>query len=78
MGTVVISVTNGNETMSGEPDIHHLAQQFAVLEERMNTMQAEYRTDIARLAEASPSAAGIRKGADEAGTGGYRVFLYPS
>lgn len=32
-------------------DDHELARQIAVLKERMNTMQAEYRTDIARLAE---------------------------
>lgn len=38
--------------MSGTPDIHGLARQFAVLEERMKTMQMEYRTDIAHLAEA--------------------------
>lgn len=37
--------------MSEAPDNHELARQLAVLEERMNTMQAEYRTDIARLAE---------------------------
>ncbi len=37
--------------MGGAPDIHALARQLAVLEERMSTMQAEYRTDIARLAE---------------------------
>jgi len=37
--------------MSGAPDNHELARQLAVLEERMNTHQAEYRTDIARLAE---------------------------
>ena len=37
--------------MSEAPDNHELARQFAVLEERMKTMQAEYRTDIARLAE---------------------------
>jgi len=33
------------------PDIHTIARQLAVLEERMNTQQADYRTDIARLAE---------------------------
>ncbi|MBC6438046.1 MAG: hypothetical protein GDA52_07890 [Rhodobacteraceae bacterium] len=33
------------------PDIHSIARQLAVLEERMNTYQADYRTDIARLAE---------------------------
>ena len=37
--------------MSEPPSVHDLARQLAVLEERMNTMQAEYRTDIARLAE---------------------------
>ncbi|MYF88541.1 MAG: hypothetical protein F4186_03725 [Boseongicola sp. SB0676_bin_33] len=37
--------------MSGTPDTHGLARKLAVLEERMKTMQAEYRTDIARLAE---------------------------
>ena len=37
--------------MSATPDTHGLAWQLAVLEERMKTMQAEYRTDIARLAE---------------------------
>ena len=37
--------------MSDAPDNHELARQLAVLEERMKTMQAEYRTDIARLAE---------------------------
>ena len=37
--------------MSGTPDIHGLARQQAVLEERMKTMQAEYQTDIGRLAE---------------------------
>ena len=37
--------------MSEAPDNHELARQLAVLEERMSTMQAEYRTDIARLAE---------------------------
>ena len=34
-----------------EHNIHELAKQVAVLEERMNTKQAEYKTDIARLAE---------------------------
>ncbi|MBC6438595.1 MAG: hypothetical protein GDA52_10815 [Rhodobacteraceae bacterium] len=33
------------------PDTHSIARQLAVLEERMNTYQADYRTDIARLAE---------------------------
>ncbi len=37
--------------MNGAPDNHALSERIAVLEERMNTMQAEYRTDIARLAE---------------------------
>ena len=37
--------------MSDMPDNHELARRLAVLEERMKTMQAEYRTDIARLAE---------------------------
>ena len=37
--------------MSGAPDDHGLARQVAVLEERMKTMQAEYKTDIGRLAE---------------------------
>ena len=34
-----------------DPTNSELARQFAVLEERMNTKQAEYKTDIARLAE---------------------------
>ncbi len=34
-----------------EPNPHELALRLAVLEERMKTMQAEYKTDIARLAE---------------------------
>lgn len=33
-----------------EPNPHTLAQKLAVLEERMKTMQAEYKTDIAHLA----------------------------
>ena len=37
--------------MSDTPDTHGLARQLAILEERMKTMQSEYRTDIARLAE---------------------------
>ena len=37
--------------MTEAPDTHGLARQVAALKERMNTMQAEYRTDIARLAE---------------------------
>ena len=32
-----------------EPSNHELAKQIAVLEERMNTKQAEYKTDIAQL-----------------------------
>ena len=39
------------EGMSGAPDNHEIDKRLAVLEERMNTMQAEYKTDIARLAE---------------------------
>ena len=35
--------------MSETPDIHQLARQVAVLEERMNTKQAEYRSDLADL-----------------------------
>ena len=35
--------------MSEAPDSHELARQFAVLEERMNTKQAEYRSDLADL-----------------------------
>ncbi len=34
-----------------EQKFQELAKQFVALEERMNTRQAEYRTDIARLAE---------------------------
>ena len=34
-----------------DPTITELARQLAALEERMNTKQAEYKTDIARLAE---------------------------
>ena len=37
--------------MSGAPDNHETNKRLAILEERMNTHQAEYRTDIARLAE---------------------------
>jgi len=33
------------------PDIHELDRRIAVPEERMKTMQAEYRADMARLAE---------------------------
>ena len=36
--------------MSGTPSAEDLARQLAVLEERMKTMQAEYKTDIALLA----------------------------
>ena len=36
--------------MSGTPSAGDLARQLAVLEERMKTMQAEYKTDIAMLA----------------------------
>ena len=36
--------------MSGTPSAEDLARQLAVLEERMKTMQAEYKTDIAMLA----------------------------
>ena len=35
--------------MGDTPDTHGLARQFAVLEERMKTMQADYKTDIAML-----------------------------
>ena len=35
--------------MSGDPDIHHLAQQNAVLEEHMKTHQATYETALERL-----------------------------
>ena len=34
-----------------DPNVHDLAVKMAALEERMKTMQAEYKTDIARLAE---------------------------
>ena len=34
-----------------QPTAHELARSLSVLEERMNTKQAEYKTDIARLAE---------------------------
>ena len=34
-----------------DPSTVELAAKLAVLEERMKTMQAEYKTDIARLAE---------------------------
>ena len=36
--------------MSEAPDSHELARQLVALEGRMNTHQAEYRTDIAKLA----------------------------
>ncbi len=35
-----------------DPCTVELAKKLAALEERMKTMQAEYKTDIARLAEA--------------------------
>ncbi len=35
--------------MSDDPDIHDLARQVAVLEERMNTKQAEYESALDRL-----------------------------
>ena len=34
-----------------ETTAHELARKLSILEERMNTKQAEYQTDIARLAE---------------------------
>ncbi len=34
-----------------DPGTVEMAAKLAVLEERMKTMQAEYKTDIARLAE---------------------------
>ena len=39
------------EAMSEAPSNHELSERLVALEERMNTVQAEYRTDIARLAE---------------------------
>ena len=36
--------------MSGPPSTEDLARHLAVLEERMKTTQAEYKTDIAMLA----------------------------
>ena len=36
---------------SDGPSPHELSERIARLEERMKTMQAEYKTDIARLAE---------------------------
>ena len=35
-----------------EPTVHSVATALAALEERMNTRQAEYKTDIAILAKA--------------------------
>ncbi len=35
--------------MSGVPDNHELARQLAVLEERMNTHQADYRAALERM-----------------------------
>ena len=37
--------------MNTSPDMQDLDKRLAILEERMKTMHAEYRTDIARLAE---------------------------
>ena len=37
--------------MTDGPTPHGLSERIARLEERMKTMQAEYKTDIARLAE---------------------------
>ena len=37
--------------MTDGPTPHELSERIARLEERMKTMQAEYKTDIARLAE---------------------------
>ena len=42
--------------MSGTPDIHGLARQQAVLEERMNTMQAEYETALERFGRQTDTA----------------------
>ena len=36
--------------MGEAPDIHHLARQVAIPEERMKTMQAEYETGLERIA----------------------------
>ncbi len=36
--------------MEQEPTLHGLERQLAVLEERMNTKQQDYKTDIAKLA----------------------------
>ncbi len=38
-------------SIMNEQKIYELEKQVAILEERMNTRQAEYRTDIGRLAE---------------------------
>ena len=35
--------------MSGVPDYHELARQLAVLEERMNTHQADYKASLERM-----------------------------
>ena len=35
--------------MSETPDIHGIARQLAVLEERMNSARTEYRSDLAEL-----------------------------
>ncbi|MCY3878381.1 MAG: hypothetical protein OXF74_04280 [Rhodobacteraceae bacterium] len=43
------SGSNILEGMSGDPDINDLARQVAVLEERMNTKQAEYESAADRL-----------------------------
>ena len=37
--------------MSEAPDSHGLVRQLVALEGRLNTHQAKYRTDIARLGE---------------------------
>lgn len=37
--------------MADGPTPHELSERIVRLEERMKTMQAEYKTDIARLAE---------------------------
>jgi len=39
--------------MTHQDETAKLSERISVLEERMNTHQAEYRTDIARLAEDS-------------------------
>lgn len=38
-------------SMADGPTPHEFSERIARLEERMKTMQAEYKTDIARLAE---------------------------